>query len=355
MNRAQMIWKNLVVLVRRAPKDQRARKMLLWTFLGSIGLLTYLSIVLLNPGTYILLPPALIVASLIRRSHKRADGNFIKLSDAGGNSDTEELTAHRDQLAGVALVLAAMIDRAGSEALLKTKEMAEGVEIMTRQKLIAMLRSTGRWDTMSSADRELMMFPDGSWDWQQIHDAFRQIEDLRVLRWVLRIDTYLLPIDQAYRLHLNVATDLSGDPTGLQGVGCLQPWEMEEAREHANSYFGRCWAEELKRGLRIPSADKESQAEDAMTAAPSDLDEDDTGLSHEVIVQYATELGSQQSGDFLLGFGIVGDANDNQLKDATMVAWRRTMSLDRIMGYLRGPSSKVERIVMNEQDLTPTL
>jgi hypothetical protein len=312
----------------------------------------YLSIVLLNPGTYILLPPALIVAWLIRRSHKRADSTFIKLSDVSNKADPKELTAHREQLAGVALVLAAMIDRAGSEALLKTKKMPEGVEVITRQKLIAMLRSTSRWDAMSSADRELMMFPDGSWDWHQIHDAFRQIEDLRVLRWVLRIDTYLLPIDQAYRLHLNVATELCGDPTRLQGDGCLEPWEMAEAREYANSYFGRCWAEELKRGLRVSSKEQESQPEDPTTSPPPDLDEDDDGLPHEAIVQYATEIGSQQSGDFLLGFGIVGDANDTQLKDATMVAWRRTMCLDRIMRYLRGSSSNVERILMNERDLT---
>jgi hypothetical protein len=347
MNRAQLIWKNLVLLVRRAPKDRRARWALLWILLASIGVLAYAALVLLNPGTYIMVPPALLVLWLIRRSHKQADAGFIKLSGVAVRSETEELAEHRKELANVALVLAAMIDRAGSEAFLKTKEMPEGTEVITRQRLVAMLRSTGRWEAMSSMDREMMMLPDKMWDWQQISDVLRQVEDLRVLRWVLRIDTYLLPIEQAYRLHLDAATGLSGDPMRLQGDGCLQPWEMTEAREYANSYFGRCWAEEQKRGLRIPPEEKTSQTMDALKETPSDLDEEDTSLSHEAIVQYAMKLGSQQSGDFLLGFGIVGDASDEQLKDATMVAWRRTMSLDRLMHYLRGPSCEVGRIVMN--------
>jgi hypothetical protein len=76
-------------------------------------------------------------------------------------------------------------------------------------------------------------------------------------------------------------------------------------------------------------------------------------LSSEEIIPYATELGSQQSSDFLLGFGIVGDASAEELKNATMIAWRRTMTFVRIMRYLRGPSDQVERIAMNEFDHSP--
>jgi hypothetical protein len=338
MNRGQMIWKNFAILVRRAPKDRRAGRALFLTLLALVGLAAYAALVLLNPGTYVILPPALIALWFIRRSHKRADAGLIRLNRLDVKSETDDLLEHRKHLAQVTVALAAMIDRAGSEAFLKSKELPPGVAVITRQRLIAMLRSAEIWDALPLISRERMMLPDGGWDWELISDALRQLEDLRVLRWVLRIDTYLLPIDQAYKVHLSLATELTGDSAKVRGDGCLQAWEMEEARKHADSYFGRCWAEEQKRGVGVAPQEEPSDQVEAT----------ETHLSSEEIIRYATELGSQQSGDFLLGFGIVGDASDEQLKNATMVAWRRTMALHRIMRYLRGPSDRIERIITNE-------
>jgi hypothetical protein len=337
MNRTQLIWKNFVLLVRRAPKDRRAMRALIGIFLVVIGLSAYAAVVLLNPGSYILGLPALLVLWLIRRLYMRADEGLIKLSGLEKRNEGNDLARHREELATVALVLAAMIDRAGSEAFLKTKEMPEGVEVITRQRLVAMLRSAEIWDVMPSTDREKMMLPDGGWNWQQITDALRQVEDLRVLRWVLRVDTYLLPIEQAYKLHLNVATELVSSPTKVQGDGCLEAWEMEEARDYANSYFGRCWAEEQKRGLVAPPG--EQTTEDELKQAQSEFEQ---------IVRYATELGAQQSGDFLLGSDIVGDSSDEHLKNATMIAWRRATCLGRVMTYLRGPADRIEQLVEAE-------
>jgi hypothetical protein len=84
---------------------------------------------------------------------------LIKLSRVDVKSETDDLLEHRKQLAQVAVALA--IDRAGSEAFLKTKELPAGVDVIPRQRLIAMLRSTEIWDALPLISRERMMLPDG--------------------------------------------------------------------------------------------------------------------------------------------------------------------------------------------------
>jgi hypothetical protein len=194
--------------LRRAHKDKRARKHLLALLLlvGFLILipaicLAYLMI-LIATCAWLFIPFVIPVLWWIKRSAKR---EFEPLNIAPtpeplpSGPSIEERSSLRLYLAELAVIYAVMVDRAGSERFLQEKELPEGVEVISRRAHLELLKSHGIWERMAPADRQAIMMPDGHWDWTRINQMAMEIEPLRLLRWVLRIDFQLPQIGQSLK------------------------------------------------------------------------------------------------------------------------------------------------------------
>ena len=72
-----------------------------------------------------------------------------------------------------------------------------GAEPRVRQAGNAALRAAGLWDELTAKERDLMASPDGEWTIEEAKIRFLRIwrEQLRLLRWILGMDSELEPVN----------------------------------------------------------------------------------------------------------------------------------------------------------------
>jgi len=308
--------------LKRAHKDKRARKHLLGLFLLVCFLIlvpvvcvAYL-VLLIGTGAWLFIPFVIPVIWWINRSAKR---EFAPLNIAPTPEPlpcepaVEERSSLHLYLAQSALIYAVIVDRAGSERFLKEKELPEGVEVISRRTHLELLKSLGIWERMAPPDREVIMMPDGHWDWTRINQMAMQIEPLRLLRWVLRIDFHLPLIGQLLKGDFAIAHELVVAPQkALQGDELAAGELISVARDAARQYFVRCLAEAISRGYLTP------QDEQAVRWAK----------------EISESIGGQQNEDLVLGSKLVSEVTRDQLMWATALAQKRSEFLTWCLSLL---------------------
>jgi len=308
--------------LRRAHKDKRARKHLLGLVL-IVGFLVLVPVVgiaylifIVGTGAWLFLPFAILIVWWIRRGARE---EFAPLNIAPTPEPLPWEPANEGwkllhmYFAELALLYAVMVDRAGSERFLKERELPEGVEAISRRAHLNLLHSIGLWERMAAPDRELIMMPDGHWDWAKINQMAMEIEPLRLLRWILRIDFQLPLVGQQLSGDFAVAHELVSDPQRvLEGTELADEDLIRVARDAAQHYFVRCLAETITRGYHTP---KDEQA-----------------------VEWANEISESLSGlqneDLLLGNKLVSEAAREQLIWATALAQKRSEFLTWVLSLL---------------------
>jgi hypothetical protein len=292
-------------------KDKRARKHLLglglaigFLILVPVVVVAYLALIL-GTGAWFFIPFLIPILWWIRRSAKEefAPLNIAPTPEPLRFEPTlEERRPLRLYFAELALIYAVMVDRAGSERFLKEKELPEGVEPISRRTQLDLLHSIGIWERMALPDRDLILMPDGHWDWPRINQMAIEIEPLRLLRWILRIDFQLPLVGQQLSGDFAVAHELVLAPQKvLEGNELADEELIRIGRDAARQYFVRCLAETISRGYHVP---EDEQA-----------------------VQWAKEisesLSGQQDEDLVLGSKLVSEAAREQLIWATALAQKR--------------------------------
>jgi hypothetical protein len=315
-------WFEAGLSLKRIHKDKRARKHLFRVLLAALApalVLLYL-MWMIGSGAVFFLLPALIIVGLWRWNSARQSQQPTRITPAPASVAHRELTAEesnslRQYCSEYALVLALMVDRAGSEQFLKQQEIPDGIEITTRRRHIDMLKSSGLWERISASDREAVLLPDGHWEWALINQISVRLELVRLLRWILRIDAYLPLVGKQLRGDYGVAHELVVSPDKLTTTNLIRREDLETGYQSARTIFLRCLAEAIHRGYHLPQNEEDAQWAKSV----------------------AEELGGKQDKDFLLGSVLVSEAREEDLRWASTLSHLRMEFLRHVLSLFDNP------------------
>jgi hypothetical protein len=317
-------WTEAWLSLRRAGKDKRARKHLFalsLVVLTPVFLIAYLAW-LVGTGAIFFVPFVIPVIWLIRRGHKNQDTTTLRIAPApepvaAGLTDAQR-RAIRQHLATLAVVYAVFLDRAGSETFLKHNEIPSGKEVLSRRMHLELLKKIGAWERLAQADREALIEADGNWEWPRINQTALSIEPLRLLRWILQVDSFLPLVGQQMQVDYRLAHELVVEPGKvLEGRALASVAAMETGRDAARSFLFRCIAELISRGCHE--------------------------ARNEEIRKWATEASSSMRGnqdeDLLLGEHLVSEASDDEVRWAATLSRARASFLEWTIAVLEGTAA----------------
>jgi len=315
MNRNELFWRNLSLAFRRAARDRRA----LSYVLGVFGLLSYTAYLLWTVtylgtlGTVcliVVMTLAIGVAVFINKKNARDQESIITLS-APCALQINDLREHRIRLANLLLCKAIIVDRAHNENLHLLGKIDPRRNGICRRRTLDLARRPELWQTFSLEERDLLMAPEGTWSWDAIWPRIIHIEDVRVLRWILKIDPILTPFE-FLKPDLTAAVEITTRPAQVEGKNCMPPWDLRPALQRAERMLNRCMAEGIHRGF-MTIEDKQTRAE---------------------YIHLARTLGSNQSEDLLIGSTIVAETDRQHIEWVAQAALRRTNLLSAAIKYL---------------------
>lgn len=314
-------WRAGGVALKRFHKDKRARKQVrqLLFFVLAPFLLPFCLLLALTPGGLV----GLLIGS-IRSEMARDKRNTEAMQAQEEYPEPPPVSAElRREFAEMALTAAVLVDRAGSENFLKHKELPEGVEVVTRQRHMQILREYGLYERLGEQERDLMLLPDGHWEAGAIDQVVLQLEPLRLLRWVLRVDGFLPTVGATMQADFRLAGTIVKEPKMLfEGTQTVSMDGLRTALHAADQYFFRCWAEGLRRG--IYTADENPDAERAR--------------------EYAERMQGKEGEDLLLATTIVSMAEDADVRLGATLALRRWRLLEWVKGRMYGEVQPLEKL-----------
>jgi hypothetical protein len=310
-------WSDAWSSLRRVHKDSRARKHLrhfLWLLTIPILCFAYLCLVAGTRTFYVV--PVIFLVIWLRNRNRRKNSAPLHITPQPAPihrvlTEEDRRTLHT-RFADLALLLAVLLDRAGSEVFLRDKVLPEGVEVVSRRIHIDLLKSRNLWDILASPDREAIMMPDGAWNRTLINIVVNScFEPFRLLRWVLRIDFHLPVVGKQLRFDYRSANELVRNAAKLLAPSdqLIEQSNVETARDSARQFLLRCYAEEVARGYTVP-------AEEETTQWAKDV---------------SGSMSGKQSVDFLLEENLVSEATREQLEWATHLSRLRLRFLNWVL------------------------
>jgi hypothetical protein len=149
-----------------------------------------------------------------------------------------------------ALVLTSLFVRGTAELYVgRFPEKRDAAE-STRQSQNRILRQHNVWDKMEPAERDLMSAATGTWAPEQNAVAL-WAEQVRLLRWTLRIDTQLASLSLFQQYDLPQMQDVEAIPAATD---TRPPWDIRVIRDEAAFYLSRILKEQKNRGMILPDA-----------------------------------------------------------------------------------------------------
>ncbi|RSL19438.1 hypothetical protein EDE15_5107 [Edaphobacter aggregans] len=314
-------WRAYWVSLRRSKKDSRDRKLALRLSVLILFFILYYGSLLWNAragfdaGTGVIASifAFFFVTAILGRwvNNKLDERKSRRESDQFVNKDI------RNRLASDGFALSVVLARAGSEQMLREKQMPSGIEVITRRTHLDQLRKLDIWNGLDGGLRNLLLMPDGHWP-ENIIDLWQSFETLRCIRWVLRLDERLEPLTYLPKMDYRSAFELTEKPARLlSGAGMVDTWDIRVERNEADAFFSRCYAEGIGRGIMTGvNADTHTWAAEVFDAA-RDSDRRD------VLVAYDT----------------VGELNEDTLRYVSGVSFQRYHCLQLIMNLIDGIDS----------------
>ena len=321
MKRRELYWRNTWFVHRHAPRDKRLRDLLLRSAFGALYIAAWAFYEIRTIGeigwwggvwTGCVGALGLGCAWLIRLNNARDDASFLRLSvrQSSAELSTRE---HRRKIADELLRTAILCDRAGAEALHQEKKMTEEHRGVCRRRTLDLARRLGMWEGYGKVEQALLLSAEGAWDWEAIGRYFGRVEDVRVLRWVLRLDEVLTPFE-FLKSDLTPALQTTTRPGELEGEECLASYDLRPARNEARTMMVRCIAEGVRRGF-YQESDEERRKN---------------------LLEVAEEMGA--SGDDLyVGEARVSEATQEDVERTARAALRRVQVMTGVIQYLGGP------------------
>jgi hypothetical protein len=249
-------WKDYWIALRRSREDRRARAfafkltLLLAYIVAYLGWLTYF-ITSEPAGGWILVVgvlPAFVVRLLMKRSHQR-DDDALNFSIVGNVREQIQVAPSKevsDYLAERTFIIATLVLRGSSEVCLRNRATPVAAPVATRQTLNRALRENGLWGKLEPAEATLAGAPDGVWPAEQSNPGvvMTWCEQLRLLRWTLRIDAELMPLAHLPKFDISAAAAiLAVGKIPAPGGVLLTSADLLVERDIAGQYAARAIAE----------------------------------------------------------------------------------------------------------------
>lgn len=324
VNRPELLRKNLWLMIRRTPRDRKVWRPLLVIF-GALAYLAYdvwafhyLGVV----STIVMvvsLTAAIGLALLLARSHHRTDESMLHLATRESPA-ADDCTRHRLRIVETLLGTAALVDRAGMELMHRQGSMNPAYIGVSRQRTLQLVRGCG-WEQMSGEAQALLLSPEGSWSEADTWSMIFRVEQVRVLRWVLGVDTILAPLEFA-DLNVRLALEITTNPKLAAGSVCLSASDLRGAKVIAGHLLDRLIGEGTYRGFY-------------------DLPQDDTRRRVLELAQRMREPGAQ---DQLVGVDTVAEAPEERIRFVLQATLRRVLALGDVLAYLTGPPEAALRM-----------
>ena len=194
-----------------------------------------------------------LAAIMMRRWHKKQD-EILNTSLTGRNPlRPQELTfpheGVRAYLYERSLIIASLLSRAASEIYLaNSDDTGTLAQVATRQTQNAFLRERGLWLKLEQSEFELASIADGQWPATQQNNVIEWCEQLRLLRWVLRIDSEIVPLAHFPKLDFSLGVQLLRDQAEGRHGQTVEVWEVRMERDAALQYVARIVSEMKARG-----------------------------------------------------------------------------------------------------------
>jgi hypothetical protein len=314
-------WLDYALDARRFGRDKRARRSFVFRNLAVIYCIAVLSYYwaivhsLHDPGTEIVIAIVLAiiggVIGAVRWSQYRESQRQLAVDIA---SAPPHVTAHLQQLT---YGLAAVSERALGELWLKKNTLPEGHSVLTRRIQIDALKARGVWDELPAEARDWMMRPDGSWpDWR-IASVLASAETLNTLLWTLGLVRGLRPLNQLVE---PLRFDQLAQALKKPAPGVRPTWDLRLARNDAQQYFMRCYAENIHRGVTIAKTDEQQKA----------------------VEEWIKSIHSGDHSDALAGSETIGEIEGSTLDMVGRSAACRTQALSLVMELLDGKNRWIE-------------
>lgn len=235
-------WKLYWTALRRSLRDRRARGVILKVsavlvvcLLWFVISLPFLPLALLCVVFYI---PTLLLRRLL------LPGDFIRNEGPGASPEVRRYLEER------ASIIASLLARGGSEIGLKHATIAPGTEVITRQIQNKFLKDAGLWTKLERPELDLVSCPDGAWTAEHRGQVTSWSEQLRLLRWTLRIDAEITPLALFPKVDYSMTREFFRRNKVRRSSGPLvSVGTLEEEKTLALHYMARIFAEMNGRGM----------------------------------------------------------------------------------------------------------
>jgi hypothetical protein len=326
-------WSELWVAVRRVHKDRQAAIFVLRLaaavlYFGAWLLFTTLAWFhdIGSRGVAFVVCLSISVAASIYFIHQWTESREQKRIRDLGPDVSHEIT---QALLNEARMLAFLLDRVGSERF-GEKKLPPGFEVVTRRVHREKLRTTESWEILPSLLRDLLLLPDGAWNLEQKQAAETCLEYFVVLRWVLRFDSSLPPLDRRAEYSIKDAQQVLDPIPGNRLPDTLPPWDVRASRNETDQRFNRYWIEAIARGLIRPD-----DPHDGSEGAKSIKQSIDSNL---------------EVRDLLMGANTVSELKDQQLGEEIVRCFHRWQILNVLVPVLAAekPASAVRELWVSQ-------
>ncbi len=243
-------WKALWIAVRRAPRDRTAREHLLrflfaiTIFIMFVGVYIYVlhgfaSEYGLGQLGLVSIPGAVVMLIMfVAMARQNAEQRNLERESPSVSPQLKRDLFHETCL------LVTLLERLGSETVLE-KEIPPEIEVITRRVLLDRLDALGLREGLEPWLLDLLLAPDGHWTAEQKLRAAPAWEYFSVLRWTLGLGELRgLTLEPKYSIADVRALFAIKQPEKL---AVLPSWDLRPARNIANHFFFRCWAELVAR------------------------------------------------------------------------------------------------------------
>jgi hypothetical protein len=160
---------------------------------------------------------------------------LLQLQDASDAS--LEVHAYLEECA---LIVASLLARAASEIYLQQNQPAPGLGVVTQQMQNALLRENGLWDKLEQAEADLASAADGNWSVEQQNQVLMWCEQLRLLRWVIGVDSELVSLAHFPTLDFSLSREVLRRGKWPSGKAVLKSWDVRVAAERRDGIHGPC-------------------------------------------------------------------------------------------------------------------
>lgn len=234
------------IALRRAPRDHHARRNLLRLLLSCLPFFAYLGwyvffihgalVDLGRDGLLVMVCSAGfgVLLTLIIAYRQRSEDRAYDRDNPAVATEIK-LSIYRETC-----LLATLLERLGSEVGME-KGFPPNITVITRRILLDRLTQLKLRDDLEPWLLDVLLAPDGHWSAELKAHAMAAWECLATLRWVLGIA-------ELRGLTLNPKYNISDarsviDVKKPEKLNVLPAWDIRPARDAADLFFSRCWAE----------------------------------------------------------------------------------------------------------------